>query len=265
MRSRFTRTRNPAARKRIPRSAEHSIIRRAVAAAMRVRWIVDGEANAALWRALSDAPLRLVDGPRRWVADLGGGNGNFVSPLRAKDARLVAVDLDTSALLGAVRGVRGVAASLLALPFRDAAMSAVAGRAILHHVPDDLDAALREARRIVCPGGLALFQEPTSGNALANFARRRFPTERHDPAERPLPFDAYVDAVRRHFDVLEARPHFLVSYLLPHVVGRLPPNGRGIARAITRALSGWDERVLAALPGLRRHAAYVSILARRPM
>src|SRR3990172_6150388 len=47
--------------------------------------------------------------------------------------------------------------------------------------------ALADAKRVVRPGGLLLFQEPTDGNPIANAARRRFPTERHDPHERPLP------------------------------------------------------------------------------
>ena len=209
-------------------------------------------------------PLRLVDGPERWVADLGGANGNFVRPLTAKGARLLSIDPDREGLRGApIRGVRPVAGSALRLPLCDDALSAMAGRAVLHHVPDDLDAALEEVRRVVKLGGLVLFQEPTSGNPIANVARRRFPTERHDPHERPLPYDAYVDAVRRHFQIVEAKPFFLLSYLVPHVVARVPPNRRGLGRALGRVLFAWDTRLLAALPHLRRHAAYVSILARR--
>lgn len=232
---------------------------------MPVRWVVDPVANDVLWRRLSEATLRLIDGQGR-VADLGGGNGNFVSPLTAKGALLLSIDPDLGALRGApARGVRPVAGSALAIPLRDASLDALAGRAVLHHVPDDLEAALREVRRVVKPGGLVLFQEPTSGNPLANAARHRFPTERHDPHERPLPFDAYVDAVRRHLDLLEAEPHFLLSYLMPHIVGRLPSNRRTLARALTGRLAALDRALLAALPRLRGRAAYVAILARRPM
>jgi SAM-dependent methyltransferase len=233
---------------------------------MPVPWIVDTDATLVLWRELSAMPLRLVDRPGGWVADLGGGNGNFIRPLTAKSARPVSVDPDREALLGApMRGVRPVRGSALNLPIRDGSLDALAGRAVLHHVPDDLDDTMREVRRVVRPGGLVLFQEPTSGNAIANLARRWFPTERHDPDERPLPFDAYMDAVRRHFEALEATPWFLLSYLVPHVVARLPPDRRRAGRALARVLFAWDRRLLAALPGLRRRAAYVSIFARRPM
>ena len=230
---------------------------------MPTRWLVDGEANTALWRELFEMPLRLVDSSGQWVADLGGGGGSFVGPLRRKEARMVTVDVDLAALRAA-RDIRRVAASVLHLPFRDGSLDAAAGRAILHHVPDHLDVALGETRRVVKSGGLVLFQEPTAGNALASFARHRFPTEVHDPRERPLSWEAYLDAIGRHFEVLEARPYFLSSYLLPHLVGRLPRHRRKFARALTRALFAWDRRLMAALPNLRRHAAYVAILAQRP-
>ncbi|HKZ63929.1 MAG TPA: class I SAM-dependent methyltransferase [Thermoplasmata archaeon] len=230
---------------------------------MSVRWLVDPETNAALWRDLSDMPLRLVSIPGQWVADLGGGNGNFAAPLVTKGARIVTVDVDQSALKGAKPPICAASGSLTSLPIRDGSLDAATARAVLHHVPDTIDHALREARRVVRPGGLVLIQEPTSGNFLANAARRLFPTERHEAHERPLPLDAYVDAVRHEFDVLEVVPCFLLSYLLPHVVGRIPPRRRAVPRAVARILAAWDRRFLAALPRLRHRAAYVSILARR--
>lgn len=232
--------------------------------AMPVRWAVDPAANAALWRDLSAMPLRLTNRPGQWVADLGGGNGSFAAPVATGGARVVTIDVDPSALRQAPPIVRALRGSLLQMPLRDASMDGVGGRAILHHVPDDLAAAVREARRIVKPGGLALFQEPTSGNPIANAARRWFPTERHDPHERPLPLAAYVEAVRREFEVLEVAPYFLLSYLMPHFVARLPPTRRDAARTLTRVLFAWDRQLLSALPGLQSRAAYVSILARRP-
>jgi SAM-dependent methyltransferase len=230
---------------------------------MPIRWVVDPEASATLWRELSELPLKLT-GPGGRVVDLGGGNANFVWPLLRKDGWLVTVDVDRTALLAADPRVRAVAGSLLDLPFRDSALDGAGGRAVLHHVPNDLDRAFAEAKRVVRPGALLLFQEPTDGNPIANAARRRFPTERHDPHERPLPADVYLAAMRRELEVLEVRYEFLLSYLLPHIVGRLPPDRRGLARALTRFLFRLDRLLLSSLPNLRRRAAYVSILARRP-
>src|SRR3972149_3564114 len=133
---------------------------------MPVRWFVDTEATLVLWRELSEMPLRLVDRPGGWVADLGGGNGNFVRPLTAKGARPVSIDPDGEALRGApVRGVRPVRGSALDLPIRGGSLDALAGRAVLHHVPDDLDAAMLEVRRGGRAGGPAPLPGPPAGSA----------------------------------------------------------------------------------------------------
>jgi len=46
-------------------------------------------------------------------------------------------------------------------------------KVILHHL--DLTVAARELRRVLRPGGVAVFCEPWGGNPLLNFARRRLP------------------------------------------------------------------------------------------
>src|SRR2546422_10697356 len=79
------------------------------------RWVVDPEANATLWRELSEMPLRLGGSGSR-IADLGGGNGNFVSPLLRKGAWLVTVDVDRAARGSADPSIRPVPGSRLAPP-----------------------------------------------------------------------------------------------------------------------------------------------------
>ena len=105
------------------------------------------------------------------VVDLGGGSG-WVSELLARFGfRPVLVDVARSLLQLSVQrlhshGLAGhvVAADMTALPFASGAVDAVIVVDALHHV-DDVDAVLREARRVLVPGGPLLIGEPGEGHA----------------------------------------------------------------------------------------------------
>jgi ubiquinone/menaquinone biosynthesis C-methylase UbiE len=72
------------------------------------------------------------------------------------------------------------------LPYADGSFDAVWGCAILHHL--DLAVAARELKRVLRPGGVAVFCEPWGGNQLLGFARRflPYPGKHRTPDERPL-------------------------------------------------------------------------------
>jgi 2-polyprenyl-3-methyl-5-hydroxy-6-metoxy-1,4-benzoquinol methylase len=59
------------------------------------------------------------------------------------------------------------------LPYGAESFDAVWGNAILHHL--DLDQAAIELKRVLKPGGVAVFCEPWGGNPLLNFARNHLP------------------------------------------------------------------------------------------
>ena len=102
--------------------------------------------------------------PDARVLDLGCGGGHVSYCVAPHVGSVVAVD-PTVAMLDAVRrtaaerglgniSVREAAAE--ALPFADGSFDAVLCRYTAHHWPD-LPAGLREARRVVVPGGLGIF------------------------------------------------------------------------------------------------------------
>jgi SAM-dependent methyltransferase len=98
------------------------------------------------------------------VLDLGCGGGHVSYRAAAHVARVVAVDvtkamLDQVAKVAAGRGLRNIETRLgaaEALPFADGTFDVVLCRFTAHHW-HDMAAGLREARRVLKPGGLAVF------------------------------------------------------------------------------------------------------------
>src|SRR5262249_60258603 len=108
-------------------------------------------------------------------------------------ARVPASALSRGSLAGARgrAGANGVAVAFGQadggrLPFADGCFDAVWGNAVLHHL--DLLKAGRELRRVLAPGGVAVFCEPWGENPLLAWARRRlpYPGKERTPDEQPL-------------------------------------------------------------------------------
>lgn len=233
---------------------------------MKVAWSVDEEMLAGVWRDLSlltpgTVPVQKGD----WILDLGGGNGDFANTLKAgaEGVHIVSTDVDSAALGRALPGVDQVQGDALALPFDDRTFAAVTARAILHHIPLSLTAALRECWRVLEQDGRVVVQEPCSNNALANLARLLFSTERHEEGEEPLDPDGLVTAVESEFSIIEVRRHFVLSYLMPHFAGRAPASLRRVLRAVAFALTRLDEDLLNGSAYMRRRCAYITIIGRK--
>lgn len=118
-----------------------------------------------LFALLADAATALELNPTDRLLDLGCGVGLLARHLRPYVARLVGVDFAVSLLLRAREHTPTsgyAAASLQALPFRDATFTTVLASSVLQYLGDDVSVAqaLREMRRLVAPGGRAF----ASGN-----------------------------------------------------------------------------------------------------
>jgi SAM-dependent methyltransferase len=129
------------------------------------------------------------------VLDYGCGNGENSLPLVKRGARVIGLDLSGDLLRLARQrlalhgvGDRAVflAASAHDIPLPDSSVDAVMGIAILHHL--DLALAAREVRRVLKPGGIAIFQEPVRNSRLLRTLRAMIPYKSDEVSdyERPL-------------------------------------------------------------------------------
>lgn len=166
----------------------------------------------------------------RRVLDLGCGHGMAAVVLARRGARVTALELSGGYLRESLARARANGVRIAAvqadghrLPFADAAFDRIWGNAVLHHL--DLAVAGPELRRVLAPGGCAVFCEPWRGNPLLEWARRRRNRagRHHTADERPLG-PAEVAVLRTFFPDLRLQGHQLLGLAarrLPHRFGHL--------------------------------------------
>ncbi|HEQ79233.1 MAG TPA: class I SAM-dependent methyltransferase [Euryarchaeota archaeon] len=227
------------------------------------RWEVDGPTNKLLWKRLGKASHLLLKNPGlSRVLDLGGGSGWFANKVREKKPSVEVHSIDLSPE-DRGDGVIHTKGDILNLPFDDEYFDGMTAHAVLHHVPDDIPRAVEEAYRVLKPGSFFVIEEPGGDNLIAKFARKFFPTEKHDPGERPLSINDMVGPIKKRFEILKVEHHFLMSYLCPHVVARVPKLLKRPARGCAKVLYRCDFFLLKYLPWTRRYCAYVLVVGRR--
>jgi SAM-dependent methyltransferase len=190
------------------------------------------------------------------VLDLGCGSGSNACLLAARGALVWAMDISLELLALTVRRasldgvaphVRPVRGSAHLIPLADHSVDLVFGNAVLHHL--SLDAAAREVRRVLKPGGRAVFREPIRNSRLASALRRLVPSRQPDvsPFEHPLR-NADLAAFAAAFDASERRDFELPLTRLATVL-KLSSKAQTLLRRADRvALARWPSlRVFAAI------------------
>lgn len=202
----------------------------------------------------------------RMVLDAGCGQGDLTVHLLQQGARVTALDVSPG-MVDVVRRraqqirteagmLATVAAPLEQSGLPDAGFDLVLGKFILHHV--DIHSGARELRRLLRPGGRAIFIENAGDNALLSFARNRVAGRWGVPRlgtedEHPLTREdvdelrAVFAEVTTHYPVFE----FLVLFDRQVLRFRYP-------RA-SRMIRGVDNAVHRLVPRLRRFSYRVII------
>lgn len=186
------------------------------------------------------------------VLELGCGTGEFTRRVAPQGARLVALDLSADLLAKArarvPSGARFLRGDAHRLPFRAGAFDAVYGCSILHHL--DVEAALREVRRVLRPGGRLVVSEPNLLNPqVALMFKVRALRPRFGVSEDEMAF------TRRYVSDLLARVGFARSRV--RYFDFLHPATPSALVARLASLGEWLE----AVPGLRAIAGSMLIYA----
>ena len=190
------------------------------------------------------------------VLDYGCGHGMAAVVFARAGADVTAFDLSPGYVAEAASRamangvtVRTRVADAEHLPFPDRSFDAVWGNAILHHL--DLPQAAAELRRVLRPGGVAVFCEPWGGNPLLAFARRRlwYPGKHRTPDERPL-VTADLAPLWHVFPELRVEGYQLtgmVNRLVHRRIPGLPALDRQLLRSVP-SLKNWCRYVVLTMP-----------------
>lgn len=188
------------------------------------------------------------------IVDFGCGSGANSVLLASRGAHVIGVDISEDLIRIARRrmtvnardrGASFVVGSAHDLPLASGSVDVVFGIAVLHHL--DLRLVSREVRRVLRPGGRAIFQEPLRNSAVVRFVRSRIPYRAPDisPYERPLT-DGELAGFAAPFAASRSR-----SFALPHVaLGQVLP---WVKRHV-KGLYQTDAALLSRFPSLRYYA-----------
>jgi ubiquinone/menaquinone biosynthesis C-methylase UbiE len=210
--------------------------------------------------------LDLAGDPRgRTVLDAGCGQGDLTLRLLEQGATVTALDVSPGMVAvvrrRAERTGHGGALTAVAAPLERSGLPAhsfdlVLGKFILHHV--DVQAGAVELRRLLRPGGRAIFIENSGDNRLLAFARERLAGRLGIPRlgtedEHPLTA-ADLDDLRGVFSRVTAHhPVFEFFVLFDRQVLRFRHP------RLSRVLRGADDTIHRRAPRLRRFSYRVIV------
>jgi SAM-dependent methyltransferase len=222
-----------------------------------LRFDDDAYLNHESWIRPALEELGEIRGKR--VLDFGCGHGMAAVVLARRGGHVTAFDLSRGYLAEARQRADANSVTIdwlqidgERLPFADASFDLVWGNAVLHHL--DLVIAARELRRILRPGGRAVFCEPWGGNPLLRFARRRlpYPGKARTPEEEPFRRQD-LRVVRRFFPNVSVR-----GFQLLGMSRRLFGHCR-----LTSELERCDRRLLTCMPILQDYCRYIVLCLRK--
>ena len=197
-----------------------------------------------------------------YVVELGGNGGTLTQPLATETNRIISLDINRDILTvngKILENINPIWGNILCLPFKDNKVDVVYARAVLHHLPDQLDDVLIEIKRVLKKGGVLIIQEPGYNHPIAYVIRKCFPTSSHDPDERPFKPKELIDTTREHFHLCLVEHHYLLSYVMPYIIAKLP--FKKATRKLLSLIIKFDKELLK-FKIFKPYCGYISIEAR---
>lgn len=168
--------------------------------------------------------------------DVGTGTGRYLGLLKSAGARcVVGIDMSLPMLGQGPRGVPRVCGDACALPFRDAAFDLVCSSLMVGDVAD-LRAWVREATRVLAPGGHLIYSD-----FHPSWAARRWHRTFRDAAGRRRELAYFPHQIEEHLAALEASPLAVRAIREPRIPER-PAPVVVVFHAVKPGLRAWFER-----------------------
>lgn len=158
------------------------------------------------------------NGEGKVILDMGCGAGERTAPLLQPGVHCYAFDISQRMAGEADKRLRQIAlargASIACqqmageqMAFASNSVDIVFGISVLHHL--DISLAFSEIKRVLKPGGRAIFVEPLNHHPIAKLYRRSTPA-RHSEAEEPLDF-SFFRRVENEFSKVTHKEFYLFS------------------------------------------------------
>lgn len=136
--------------------------------------------------------LALAGAPGRFVFDVGGGTGNYALAMREAGYEVLVLDMSQDMLnVATSKGLHVRQADAASLAEPDSCVDAVTMIAMLHQIPN-WKAALREARRVLRPGGILCLLLYTTEHMASHYFLDYFPSSRAWATTDMRPISEYV-------------------------------------------------------------------------
>jgi len=215
-----------------------------------------------IWRSLGEFPRgdeisQYYDPAGKDVLDYGCGTGDLTKELCDRGALHVTGfdisegEVDTARQRAIDDGVGDKTTFFVAdahkLDLPDDSFDLIVGSSILHHL--DLRVALLEIRRILRPGGRAVFLEPLWHNPVLRAGRALTPGARTDD-EHPLTVKDWALCKEIFPEFEHHEREFLTLPLLP-LNFFLTKRAQG---RLARRVHAWDDQVLERYPRMRKYS-----------